>query len=150
MRNPDGPKALQDNVPRRKAAPMPEAVSPDRRIGDPTTKMRRLLATADFQVGGDARTRLRRESCSAAGSGSGVALGGGGGVRRTLDLGLRVRITGTAFGLRSGRRGGDSGEDIGSSGIKREEAISERVVVALHKGREDICLLERSKIVDKK
>lgn len=119
MRNPEGPKALQDKTPSRKADPMPEIVRPDSRMGDPTANIRRLLADADFQVGGEARTRWRRESWSGASSGNGAAFGGVWGVRRTADLGPWTRNWGTAQWWRSGRRKGESGRD------ERAHAISE-------------------------
>lgn len=102
---------------------MPEIVSPEARIGDPTTKMRRLLAIADFQVGGEVRMRSRRESWNVASSGSGAALGGGRYAREHLDLGFRVRTLNTELGRTSRRRGIDNGEF--GSGKKRAEAILE-------------------------
>lgn len=111
MRNPEGPKALQDKTPSRKADPMPEIVRPDNRMGEPPANIRRLLTAADFQVGGEARMSWSRESWSGASSGNGAAFGGVWSVRRTVDLGPWTRNCGTAQWWRSGRRKGESGRD---------------------------------------
>ncbi len=52
-RNPEEPKARQVRVPKSKAAAMPARERPETRIGEPRTKMRRLLRRADCHVGGD-------------------------------------------------------------------------------------------------
>lgn len=52
-RNPGGPKARHVNVPSKKAAATPGRESPVARIGEPATKMRKLLRRADFHVAGD-------------------------------------------------------------------------------------------------
>lgn len=52
-RKPEGPKARQVRVPSRKAATMPEKESPATRIGEPRTKITKLLRMADCHVGGD-------------------------------------------------------------------------------------------------
>lgn len=52
-RNPGGPKERQVRVPSKKAAPMPDRLKPEIKIGDPRMKITRLLSTEDSQVGGE-------------------------------------------------------------------------------------------------
>ncbi|PKU80666.1 hypothetical protein MA16_Dca012424 [Dendrobium catenatum] len=59
-RNPGASKALHVKTPSKNADPIPNAESPDKRSGDPSVKMNRLLAIEDSQVAGEARRRSSR------------------------------------------------------------------------------------------
>lgn len=52
-RNPGEPKERQVRVPSKKAAPMPDRLKPEIKIGDPRMKIMRLLSREDSQVGGE-------------------------------------------------------------------------------------------------
>lgn len=88
-KKPGAPKALQVNVPSKKAAAIPEIESPETRIGEPTKKMRRLLRIEDVHVGGDAWMILRAPEKDAwkADAEPGRAIEGS--ILEGLDLGRR-------------------------------------------------------------
>lgn len=96
-------------VPRRKAAPIPDAESPAISMGEPATKIRRLLKTADFHVGGADWIRAR---ASARAPWADIASGGVAS-RESRGLGLRFGRTG-GFGRNGeGRKKREVGRSTG-------------------------------------
>lgn len=81
---------------------MPGKERPETRSGDPSKKMRALLAMADDQVGGEVRRRSRTEAWIAMRLWDERALGS---IRGALDRGA----TDEERGLRRGREGGTLG-----------------------------------------